>query len=64
MNIELVRQLLARAAKASSDEVGRQAAEALRAGKPQEITAWRARLRKIDRRIAQYGLDRPINHRT
>jgi hypothetical protein len=58
MNVDLVRELLNRAALASRADAARKAAEARREGKLQEISAWRARLRKIDRRIAQYGLDR------
>lgn len=58
MNVDLVRELLARAAVASRADAARNAAEARRDGKLREIMAWRFRLQKIDKRIAQYGLDR------
>jgi hypothetical protein len=56
MNIDLVRELLARAAQASRADAVRNAEEARREGKLQAILTWRSRLRKIDKRIAQYGL--------
>jgi hypothetical protein len=56
MNIDLVRELLARAAQMSRADAARNAEEALREGRLQAMLTWRSRLRKIDKRIAQYGL--------
>lgn len=55
MNVNLVRELLARAAVA---DAARNAAEARREGKLRENITWRTRLQKIDRRIARYGSER------
>lgn len=58
MNVEFVRELLARAAVASLADANRNETEARQRGQLHEIVAWRTRLQKIDRRIARYGLDR------
>ena len=56
MNINLVRQLLARAANVSREVAARNAREALRNGNLQEVVACRSRLLKIERRIARYQI--------
>jgi hypothetical protein len=58
MDIKLVRELLARAIVASRAEISRYSDEARSKGMSKEVSAWRSRLRKIDRHVEQYGLDR------
>ena len=58
MSMEFVRELLARAAAASRADANRNETEARQQAHLHEIVGWRSRLRKIDRRIARYGLDR------
>jgi hypothetical protein len=58
MNRELMAKQLAQAALASRADIVRYLEKARRDGKLGEVISWRSRLKKIDRRIAQYGLER------
>lgn len=50
--------LLARSALRSREEIIRYMNEALANGKKREAISWRANLRKVEKQIALYGLDR------
>jgi hypothetical protein len=58
MDWELMGTRLAQTILASRDDVVRYVDEAQRNGKRRQAASWRSRLRKLDQRIALYGLDR------
>jgi hypothetical protein len=49
---------LAQATLAARADVARYLDEARLAGKLRDVLSWQSRLKKIDQRIAQYGLER------
>jgi hypothetical protein len=58
MDRELMAKQLAQATLASRADAARYLEEARRDGKLRDVISWQSRLKKIDRRIAQYGLER------
>jgi hypothetical protein len=58
MDRALIAKQLAQATLASRADVARYLNEARRDGKLRDVILWRSRLKKLDRRIAQYGLER------
>jgi hypothetical protein len=58
MDRELMATQLAQAALAARADVVRYLEEARRDGNLEGVISWQSRLKKIDRRIAQYGLQR------
>jgi hypothetical protein len=58
MDRALMAKQLAQAALASRADVVRYLEQARRDGKLREAISWQFRLKKLDRRIAQYGLER------
>jgi hypothetical protein len=58
MDRALMAKQLAQAALASRADVVRYLEQARRDGKLREAISWQSRLKKLDRRIAQYGLER------
>jgi hypothetical protein len=57
MDRQLMAKQLAQAALASRADIVRYLEEARRDGKLSDVISWQSRLKKIDRRIAQYGLE-------
>jgi hypothetical protein len=58
MDRQLMAKQLAQAALASRADIVRYLDEARRDGKLRDVISWQSRLKKIDRRIAQYDLNR------
>lgn len=58
MDWQLMAKQLAQAALASRADIVRHLEKARRNGKLRDVILWQSRLKKIDRRIAQYGLER------
>jgi hypothetical protein len=58
MDRALMAKRLAQATLASRADVERYLEQARRDGKLREVFSWQSRLRELDHRIAQYGLER------
>jgi hypothetical protein len=58
MDRALMAKRLAQATLASRADVARYLEQARRDGKLREVVSWQTRLKDIDHRIAQYGLER------
>lgn len=62
MDFELVRRQLARVELTTRDQVIRFAAEAREQGRKREAISWESRLRKLNKQIEQYGIERYSEH--